>query len=114
MDFEDEFAEEMDEDDFLIDLDDEEFSLDDRYSENDYTAAAGARKLKKRRRGLKVFFVVVELICIFTLSVGIWAADFYFDRRSEFNENIVDKTYEKEKITINEGDGRIYGDEGAL
>ncbi len=103
LDFEDEFAEEMDEDDFLIDLDDEEFSLDDRYSENDYTAAAGARKLKKRRRGLKVFFVVVELICIFTLSVGIWAADFYFDRRSEFNENIVDKTYEKEKITINEG-----------
>lgn len=99
-DFDDEDLSE--EDDFLIDLDDE-FSLDDRYSEEDYASYEGNKKLKKRRRGLKIFFVVVELVCIFTLSVGIWAADFYFDKRSDFNNNIVDKNYEKEKITINEG-----------
>ena len=101
--YQDEFSDESDDEDYLIDLDDEDFSLEDRYSEEDYTEATGKKKLKKRRRGLKIFFLVVELICIFTLSVGIWAADFYFDRRSDFNENVADQTYAKEKITINEG-----------
>lgn len=101
--FEDVEDEQFEEEEFLIDLDDEDFSLDNRYSEETYTKTKVQKKPKQRRRGMKIFFVFFELICICVLSVAIYAADLYFTTQEDFNKNLVDQTFEVEKITKNEG-----------